>query len=238
MPQIEPTKAALRAHTDVSFRGDDQDHADFYLFKEWEREFDQYVAQGPLPHLSFVRFPQDHVGNCTRARFGVNTPDTQMVENDYAVALLIEKVAKRPCKNTTLIFVIEDDAQNGPDHVDAHRSIASVVGPYVTQGAVVSKRYTTVNLVRTMEDILGIEPLGITDGLAEPMAEVFSDTLKPWEYTALVPEVLRTTQLPLPPRTAQHSLPLTKRVLAFAQPRGDAASWEHLIAGQNFIFAP
>jgi hypothetical protein len=104
MPQIEPTKAALRAHTDVYFRGYDQDHADYYLFKEWEREFDQYVAQGTLPNLSFVRFPHDHFGNFTSARFGVNTPDTQMADNDYAVALLIEKVAKAARHNNLSSF--------------------------------------------------------------------------------------------------------------------------------------
>src|SRR5947208_15884119 len=107
------------------------------------------------------------------------------------MGLLVEKVAKSKYAKDTLIFVIEDDAHNGPDHVDAHRSIAYVVGPYVKQGAVVSKRYTTVNMVRTIEDILGIEPLGIIDGLAAPMAEVFSETLKRWEDTARVPEVLR-----------------------------------------------
>ena len=234
MQQIVPTKAALRDHTDLFFRGYDQNNADFHLFKEWEREFDQHVAQGKLPNLSFVRFPHDHFGNFGTAKFGVNTPDTQMADNDYATALLIEKVANSPFKNNTLIFIIEDDAQNGPDHVDAHRSIAFVVGPYVKQGAVVSKRYTTVNMVRTMEDVLGIEPSGITDGLAEPMSDVFDTHLKPWDYTAIIPEVLRTTQLPLPPRTAENQLPSKKRALAYSKPRGDAAYWQQAMAGQNF----
>lgn len=92
--QIVPTKAGLADNTDLFFRGYDQDNADFYLYKEWEREFDQYVAQGKLPNLSFVRFPHDHFGNFKTAKFGVNTPDTQMADNDYATALLVEKVAK------------------------------------------------------------------------------------------------------------------------------------------------
>jgi hypothetical protein len=157
-----------------------------------------------------------------------------MADNDYALGLLVEKVAKSPYKDTTLIFVIEDDAQNGADHVDAHRSLAYIVGPFVKQGAVVPTSYTTVDLLRTIEDILGLQPLGLTDGLAEPMVEVFEQTLRPWTYSALVPEVLRTTQLPLPPRTVANTLPLTPNVLAMATPRRDAAYWEEVMAGQNF----
>lgn len=233
--QAVPTKAALKDNTDLFFRGYDQDNADFYLFKEWEREFDQYAAQGKLPNLSFVRFPHDHFGNFGTAKFGVNTPDTQMADNDYALGLLVEKVANSRFKDDTLIVVIEDDAQNGPDHVDAHRSIIFFAGPFVKQGgAVISKRYTTVNAVRTIQNVLGITPLGITDGLAQPMTEVFEEVARPWTYQAIVPEVLRTTQLPLPTRTAENSLPLTQSVLARSKPRGDADYWVKVMAGQNF----
>lgn len=88
--------------------------------------------------------------------------------------------------------------------------------------------------LRTIEDLLGLESMGLTDGLAEPMAEVFDLTLRPWTYTVIVPEVLRTTQLPLPPRTAMHSLPSTTHAGAFAKPRRDAAYWEQVMAGQHF----
>jgi hypothetical protein len=86
-------------------------------------------------------------------------------------------------------LIIEDDAQGGGDHVDAHRSVAYIVGPYVKQGAVVSAAYNTVSLISTIEDILGLEPLELTDALAAPMSEVFEETLRPWTYTALVTEV-------------------------------------------------
>jgi hypothetical protein len=89
-------------------------------------------------------------------------------------------------------------------------------------------------MIRTIEDILGLEPLGLTDALAAPMTEVFEETLRPWTYTALVAEVLRTTELPLPPRTASNSLPLTESVLAFAKPRHDAAYWQKAMGWQNF----
>jgi hypothetical protein len=191
-------------------------------------------VHGNLPNLMFVRFPHDHFGNFATAIDGVNTPDTQMADNDYAVGLLVEKVAKSPFKDNTLIFIIEDDAQNGGDHVDAHRSIAYVVGPYVKQGAVVSTPYNTVSMLRTIEDVLGLEPMGLTDGLASPMADVFEDTLRPWTYTTIVPQVLRATQLPLPPITSSNSLPLTEYAKAFAKPRRDAVYWEQVMAGQNF----
>jgi DNA-binding beta-propeller fold protein YncE len=233
--QAVPTKAALRDNTDLFFRGYDQDNADFYLFKEWEREFNLYAAQGTLPNLSFVRFPHDHTGNFGTAKFGVNTPDTQMADNDYAVGQLVEKVANSRFKDDTLVVVIEDDAQNGPDHMDAHRSIVFFAGPFVKQGgAVISRRYTTVNAVRTIQSVLGITPMGLTDGLAEPMLDLFDDVARPWVHQAIVPEVLRTTQLPLPTRTAENSLPLSKSVLAHSRPRGDASYWIKAMAGQNF----
>jgi YVTN family beta-propeller protein len=225
--QASPDKAALANNTDVYFRGYDQNNADYYLFKEWEREFDQYEASGKLPNLSLVRLPHDHFGNFGTAKFGVNTVETQMADNDYAVGLLVQKVARSRFKDNTLVFVIEDDAQNGGDHVDPHRSVAYIAGPYVKQGAAVSKHFTTVSMLRTIEEVLGLPPLGLYDGLTEPMAEVFDRRQRRWDYQALVPEVLYTTQLPLPPRT-------TARVAPGRGPMRDARYWAEAMAGQNF----
>jgi DNA-binding beta-propeller fold protein YncE len=133
------------------------------------------------------------------------------------------------------VFVIEDDAQDGPDHVDAHRSIAFIAGPYVNQGAVVSTRYNTVNFIRTIKDVLGITTFGINDGTAEPMADVFDLTQTKWTYASKVPAILRTaTTLPLPKSTAQNSLPATKRNLLAAMPRHSAQWWAKKMSGQNF----
>jgi YVTN family beta-propeller protein len=233
--QSYPTKNALQYITDLYFRGYDMKNADFYLFKEWEREFDLYAMNNNLPNLQLVRFPHDHFGSFSIAIDGVNTVETQMADNDYAVGLLVEKVAKSKYKDDTLIFIIEDDAQNGPDHIDAHRSIAYIIGAYVKQDAVVSKHYTTVNMLRTIEDILGIESLGLNDGLAEPMAEVFDLKQKQqWTYTAIIPEVLRTTQLPLPERTSKNSLPLTAQVTTYTKPKHDANYWEEKMVSLDF----
>lgn len=193
-----PTNPRLQDVTDPYFRSFDMRFADYWRFKEWEREFDDYVKHDNLPNLELLRLPHDHFGNFSDAQDGVNTVETMMADNDYAVGLVVDKVAHSKYAADTLVFVIEDDAQNGADHVDAHRSIALVAGPYVKEGAVVSRYYTTVSLLRTIEEVLGMKPLGLNDSLQQPMAEVFSAKPHSWTYTACVPKILYTTQLPLP----------------------------------------
>ena len=223
-----PSKAALATVTDPYFRGFDMNFPDYWRFKEWEREFDGYVAAGSLPNLSLVRLPHDHFGSFETAIDGVNTVETQMADNDYALGLLIEKVAASRFAADTLIFVIEDDAQDGPDHVSARRSIAFVAGPYVRRGAVVSERYNTVSMVRTMEDILGLAPLGLNDAMARPMSAVFDPEVTTWSYRALVPAILRTTRLPLPADRAADA------GAGCATGYRSAAYWTKAMAGQNF----
>lgn len=220
-------KTSLLAVSDPYFRGFDMRLADFWRYREWAREFDQQLEHDNFPSLTLLRLPHDHFGSFADALDGVNTPDTQMADNDYAVGLVVEKISHSRYADSTLIFVLEDDAQNGGDHVDAHRSVGYVVGAYVRQGALVSTAYDTVNVVRTIEEVLGLRALGVTDGLARPMSDAFE--LRPeardWRYAARVPAVLRTTTLPLPAPTAR---------VATAQPRHDAAWWERAMAGQSF----
>jgi DNA-binding beta-propeller fold protein YncE len=199
------TKTNLQQVTDPYFRGFDQRFPDYWRFKEWEREFDDYIAHDNLPSLELVRLEHDHLGLFNEAVDGVNTVESEMADNDYAVGLLVEKVAHSKYAKDTLIFVIEDDAQNGPDHVDAHRSLALIAGPYVRRRALISKRFNTVTLLRTMEEVLGIKPLGLNDALQPPMAEVFSTQQAAWNYKARVPAVLRSTRLPLPAATAEET---------------------------------
>src|SRR5262249_21263121 len=157
-----------------------------------------FVQARQAPALMLVRLGNDHFGSFADAIDGVNTVETQMADNDYAVGLLIETVAHSPFAADTVIFVIEDDAQDGADHGDAHRAVALIAGPYVKQHAVVSERYTTVNMLRTIEEALGISPIGLTDAFAAPMTEAFDREQAAWSYTAKVPVVLRATRLPLP----------------------------------------
>ena len=187
----------------------------------------QFLAKaGAAPGLSFVRLAHDHTGDFAEGIDGINAVETEIADNDYAVGLLIQKVAHGPFGNDTLVFVIEDDAQDGPDHVDAHRSIAFIAGPYVKQGAVIHSRHTTVELVRTIEAVLGLSPMGLNDALARPMADVFDSSKTVWSFDAIVPGVLRSTKLPLPPAgTAEATCPTPVR---------SGAYWAAAMKGQDF----
>jgi DNA-binding beta-propeller fold protein YncE len=229
-----PDKPALIPVTDPYFPPFDLTFPDYWRFKEWEREFDDYAAKGQLPALEFVRIMHDHFGSFGDAIDGVNTVETQMADNDYAVGLIVEKIANSPFAKDTVVFTIEDDAQNGPDHMDAHRTVCLIAGAYVKQGAVVSSRYTTVNVLRTIEELLGMKPMGLNDAAAAPMADAFDPVYKPWSYTARVPNVLRTTQLPLPPAQAGASAAESAYEARYDHPRNNAAWWGKHMRGQDF----
>ncbi|HXY24447.1 MAG TPA: beta-propeller fold lactonase family protein [Candidatus Acidoferrum sp.] len=209
-----PIQVAFPAHpdllnnTDLCFRGFDNTLPDYFRFQEWNREFTQQVANNTFPNLTLLRLMHDHFGNFGTASFGVNTPELQIADNDYAVGLVAQTIAHSPYANNTLIFVIEDDPQDGADHVSGDRSTAFIVGPYVKQGAVVSNFYTTVSMVRTIEDVLGTSHLSIHDSSVSPMADAFDidQNCAPkqgggatcWTYSATPAQVLYNTTLPLP----------------------------------------
>jgi DNA-binding beta-propeller fold protein YncE len=199
---------------------------DYYRFTEWERDFNANYASGGLPNLTLMRIPHDHTGNFSIAISGVNTPELDEADNDYAVGLVADKIAHSMYKYDTLIFVIEDDAQDGGDHVDAHRSTAYVVGPYVKHHAVVSTSYTTLSMYRTIEDILGIRYSNLNDALAIPMADVFDQRQKDWTYQAAPSLLLYNTTLPLPPMPAS--------VKSIPRPSHDAAYWAAVTKGMDF----
>jgi hypothetical protein len=161
----------------------------------------------------------------------VNTPELQTADNDYAVGLVAQKIASSPAyRDNTLIFVIEDDSQAGVDHVDAHRSIAFVVGPYVKKSKVISEHYTTLSMYRTIEDILGIGHSNLNDALARPMTAVFdlNQDLKrhPFTFTATPSSYLYgTTLIGLPPMAAGLRVPHSTH---------DAAYWSKVTAGMDF----
>jgi YVTN family beta-propeller protein len=193
---------ALKDVTDPYFRSFDVKYPDFWREREWAREFAGYVAHKNLPSLSLVRFMEDHTGDFAHAIDGVNTPEAQVADDDYALGLLVEAVSKSPYRDSTLIVAIEDDAQDGPDHVDPQRSIAFLAGPYLKHGAVVSTRYSTVNILRTIEGVLGIEPLSLNDAYQRPMSDIFDLKQKTWSFTATPSPALLATQLPIPRKKA------------------------------------
>jgi hypothetical protein len=219
-----PAKTSLISRSDPYFFPFDVAYPEYWRVKEWKREFDEFSAAGSAPNLMLMWLGGDHTGAFDKALDGVNTPEAQVADNDYALGLVLETVAKSPFAQDTVIISIEDDAWNGPDHVDSHRTPALFAGAYVRRHAVVSTRYTTVSVVKTIEEILGIGPIGLNDALAGPMSDVFDANAGTWSYEAIVPNVLRSTQLPLP--HDDHA--------KIEYPKHSAAYWAKLMAGQDF----
>ncbi len=158
---------------------------------EWLQEFQAFVADvqagrgDHLPNLSIVRLPCDHTEGLT-----ANTPTPQfyVADNDYAVGRMIEAVSHSPYWRDTAVFVVEDDAQDGPDHVDAHRSPALVVSAYNRPGALIHTFHNTVSLIRTIELLLDIPPMNLLDATAAPI-DIFREEMDPRPFDALLPDV-------------------------------------------------
>ncbi len=147
----------------------------------WLEEFREFDANGNLPRLSIFHLPNDHTAG-TRA--GFPTPRAMIAENDLALGRLVEAISKSRYWKDSVIFVLEDDAQNGPDHVDAHRSVALVIGPYTRRGTRDSTLYTTAAMLRTIELILGLPPMSQYDAAATPMYACFGQRPDLTEYIA------------------------------------------------------
>ena len=139
-------------------------------FSEWNREFQEMLAQDPsgnsVPAFMTVRFNHDHTEGYRSGNF---TPQAEVSDNDYSVGQLVDTISKSVIWQHTAIFVIEDDAQDGPDHVDAHRSTAYVISPYIKQGYVDHTFYNTDSILKTIELLLGVKPLTQYDAIATPI---------------------------------------------------------------------
>lgn len=231
--QAVPTRSSLIGQTDLYFRGWDLDTPDVYRFEEWNREFTEYVKNGNLPDFEMVDLMMDHFGN-----FGTNiaheeNPLSQMADNDYALGRLVEAVSNSPYWKDTAIFVVEDDAQDGADHVDAHRSPGFVISAYTQTGAVVHTNYSTVNIVRTIEDILGVSYLGLNDANVEPMSDVFTRQPNLQPYVATVPGILCMPPVD-PTLVPECKNPADRQITAAVKPLHDGVWWANATKGFNF----
>ncbi|RYU95923.1 bifunctional YncE family protein/alkaline phosphatase family protein [Emticicia agri] len=148
----------------------------------WKADFDSLLAKNSVPQLSIVRLGNDHTAG---ARVGMPTTEAMVADNDLAVGKLVEHISKSGIWEQSVVFILEDDAQNGSDHVDAHRSTAYVAGGYVKRGYVDHTMYSTSSMLRTMELILGIPPMSQYDAAATPMWRCFSKTANTKPFTAL-----------------------------------------------------
>jgi YVTN family beta-propeller protein len=178
------TLPSLAAHTDLQYPGFTQGISDQTRINEWEREFNQFVASDSLPTVELVRLPDDHTSGTAP---GAHTPKAFVADNDLALGRLVQDVSHSQFWSSTAIFVTEDDAQNGPDHVDGHRTEALVVSPFSRLGKVDSTFYSTVSMLRTMELIVGLRPLTQFDTAATPMLNSFTRRPNLAPYNAITP---------------------------------------------------
>jgi len=154
--------------------------------KGWIEDLQEAEKTGVLPRFSIMSLGENHTRGTTPGAF---TPDACVGSNDLGLGRIVEAATRSRFWKQMAIFVIEDDAQNGPDHVDAHRTVGLVISPYCKRGIVDSTLYTTASMIRTMELILGLPPLTQYDAGATPMFNCFRKSAKITPYRALTPRV-------------------------------------------------
>jgi YVTN family beta-propeller protein len=178
-------KKFLAANTDSIFPGFDLKIPDQRRADVWLRVLEGWTRVGSMPALQILRLPNDHT---TAAKQGAPTPRAYAADNDLALGRVIEGLSRSPFWRSTIVFVVEDDAQNGPDHVDSHRSVLLVISAYNRPG--VFHRFTnTTDVLATIERVLLLEPLSQFDAFSRPLAGVFAEQPDTTPFTALAPSV-------------------------------------------------
>ena len=177
------TKPALRATTHPRFPGFDLDIRDQHRADLWIAELAEFTRRGEMPALEIVRLPNDHTSG---ARAGSPTPRAMFADNDLALGRMIEALSRSPFWASTVVFVLEDDAQNGPDHVDSHRSPLLVISPYNRPGTV-HRFANTTDVLRTIEEILGLESLSHFDHYGRPLRGIWAAQPDLAPYIAITP---------------------------------------------------
>jgi YVTN family beta-propeller protein len=172
---------SLKGHMSPHSPGFDMDIKDQVRADAWIHDFDSLVTINAVPQLSTIRISNDHTSG---QRKGAYTPMAAVADNDLAIGRMIQHLSESPIWKESVVFILEDDAQNGPDHVDAHRSPAFVIGPYVKRNAVVHSMYSTSGVLRTIELILGLPPMSQYDAAALPMYECFTNKANFTPYQA------------------------------------------------------
>jgi phospholipase C len=172
----------LENHLCTYFPGYNLKIRDTVRFNRWKQDFDSLLALNAVPRLNTLRFSNDHTEGLRR---GSATPFAHVADNDLAMGLFMEHLSNSTIWKESAVFIVEDDAQNGPDHVDAHRTVAFVAGPFVKRGYVDKTMYSTSSMLRTIELILGLPPMSQFDAAATPMFNSFMATPNFTPYKAL-----------------------------------------------------
>jgi DNA-binding beta-propeller fold protein YncE len=185
----EPSRAkiaVLEGHFDPNYRSYDLDYSDLDRAESFIKRLKQFEAEDNLPSFITMHLPNDHTAG---TRVGKLTPTAMVAQNDAALGKVVEAITKSKFWPQCAIFVIQDDVQNGSDHVDAHRSVALAISPYIRRGAVDSTMYSTSSMLRTMELIIGVEPMTQFDAAARPMYNAFDATPDTTPFEALPPRI-------------------------------------------------
>jgi DNA-binding beta-propeller fold protein YncE len=151
----------------------------------FDQRFTAQLASNTVPEFNYMVLTNDHTRGLEP---GARTPQAMIADNDRALGQIVDRISHSAIWSSSAIFVVEDDSQDGSDHVDAHRTEAAVISPYATRGAVVHDRYDQLSIIRSIELILGMHPLGLFDALATPMYDAFSPTPDNSESYAALPE--------------------------------------------------
>jgi YVTN family beta-propeller protein len=180
------TIKALEGHVAPRSPGFDMSIQDQVRADAWQQDFDSLLAINAVPQLNTLRISDDHTSGQQKGKY---SPIAAVADNDLAVGRIIEHLSQSSIWKESVVFILEDDAQAGPDHIDAHRSPAYVAGPYVKRNAVVHNMYSTTGMERTIELILGLPPMSQYDAAALPMYECFTSTPDLTPYTLLPAQV-------------------------------------------------
>jgi len=204
--QVEAVRdPILNRVTNLHFRGFDLDYPDVERAKVFLRDLEEFEKTAKLPQLILMRLGNDHTSGTSAGKIA---PLSAFADNDYALGMIVEALTKSRFWPKLAIFVLEDDAQNGPDHVDSHRSIAFVISPYAKRRYVDSTMYNTTSMLRSMELILGLRPMTHFDAAARPMANAFQANPDLRPYTAEKPRISLEQRNPASSPTAARSAAL------------------------------
>jgi hypothetical protein len=170
----------------ATYPGWDMGTSDLYRAGKWKEDFDELAAKDSVPHLSVIRLPNNHT---VGTRKGALSPTAYVAQNDYALGQIVEHLSKSKYWKKSIVLVVEDDAQNGADHVDAHRSCLLAIGPFVKRNFTDHTMYSTSGVLKTIELILGLPPMTQHDLFAMPMVNCLTDSCNASAFVSVIPEV-------------------------------------------------
>jgi YVTN family beta-propeller protein len=175
----KPNIPVLQGHYCTTYTAWDESVMDTTRFRQWKTDFDSLLTLGQVPQLNTLRFINDHTEGL---RLGRPSPKAHVADNDLATGLFVDYLSKSSIWKESVVFILEDDAQNGPDHVDAHRSTLYIAGGMVKQGFIDHAMYSTSSVLRTIELILGLPPMSQYDAAAKPLRNCFTDSVSTAEF--------------------------------------------------------